>query len=730
MRRWLLLSFAAALLVGCRDAQRPIAEPSFAISDGSSGGNTEFFFYPPLAANPSGDPNFDAGAANPFLAPFAKICELALGADPTGGDATCVLDVTPPGNLGGLPLVFDAAGEFYKVNWHTSESNLDEATFYRIEVFAVPVTGLPTAQDRADFRYGFRDIDPATNVGSCTGEPFCKVNNGSNVALKVRIERFASCPDTRTCASQFIPANQAVNLTLPSTNELFVPAQGGTDFFVNFDLCSAAEEAAVDAAIDLPTFGPCFKTKTPFTGQLTTPAIISVCEPLDFIPPEYSHTQTDQIALHHFSTTGGTPTNPIGFVEALPEANRCLSPQASAPRGNLLRRFAQALGHRVLAFLTPRPLVASTVVVDFGAGGSTDGFFSFFKLALPGKFEYLIPADALQVAPAGSPKTIKARVTDLTGAGIRNARVHWKVVDSPSDAAAVTPVTVLTDANGVAAVTLMLDPQSGDNVVDATGKGIADARESGCPVPGVGMNASCNGPRATFDPFIPLNRAIDGMVGESSVRIAQNTRLPFTVCSQGFGTATINGFIGAAEWFCAFSEQFTANLPGGSTTPATVFWMNDGANLYVAVRVPQSAADQDNILRFDFDSDGDDAGVAEAGDDVLEFDVGTSVTRDRHLTAKCASSTQSFCGADDTSIGGGQNNIVAQFSNDGTFSYYELSHPLTGDGATLGATGPAIDFTRHAGQPLGWYLTLHLGKGTKGKTVYPGFRTYRAIAVQ
>lgn len=542
MRRPLLIPLAVAMLGGCRDSQRPIAEPSFAISDGSSGGNTEFFFYPPLAANPSGDPNFDAGAANPFLAPFAKICELSLGSDPTGSDATCVLDVTPPGNPGGLALVFDAAGEFYKVNWHTAESNLDEAKFYRIEVFAVPVEN-QLAVDQAfldAFRYGFRDIDPATNVGSCTSEPFCKVNNGSNVAIKVRIERFASCFATRTCASRFIPANQAANLTLPSTNELFVPAQAGTDFFVNFDLCSAAEEAAVDAAIDLPTYRPCFKTKTPFTGTLAEPAIISICQALeDFIPPG---PQAGQIALHHFSTEGGTS---IQFVEALPEANLCPSQtSATPPSGSPLLRFARALGHRVLALLSPRPLVASAVVVDLGAGGSTDDFGSHFKLALPGKFEYVDPADEFQATQRGSTITLRAKVTDLLGAGILNARVHWILVSSPlpnpPDATLTPPLVDLTDANGVAEVTLTLDTDAGDNVVHVTGRGIADSRNSGCTVfGGVPGDSGCNGPRATLDPFIPFNFAIDGMVGESGVRIAENTRLQFTVCGRGTGVKCI-----------------------------------------------------------------------------------------------------------------------------------------------------------------------------------------------
>ena len=195
--RILLCCGLAGLLVACENSQNPQtpgSRPSFDISDGSSGGNADFFFTPPLAANPSGDPNFDPGASNPALAPFAKICELLIDGM---GNRTCGPDVTP-GNPGGLALVYDAVAELYKVNWKTSQSNLSSAKFYRIEVFAVPVTGAPTAQVRADFRYGFRDVDPddGPNVSSCGGELDCKIQNGSNVPIKVRIEQFASCPVT------------------------------------------------------------------------------------------------------------------------------------------------------------------------------------------------------------------------------------------------------------------------------------------------------------------------------------------------------------------------------------------------------------------------------------------------------------------------------------------------------------------------------------------------------
>lgn len=526
-RTGLLLAMFALSACRVEDSTRPngldVQGPSLGISDGSvPGGNDEFFFYPPLAANPSGNPNVDAGADNPFLAPYAVICRLPANVQNVT-ETSCDAVVSP---VGGMPLKL--SGDTYADSWKTSQSNLASNRFYRIEVFAVPVPNRLTvsAEFIATYRYGYRDIDPdnGPSVSACTTEPYCKIQNGSTIPIKVRIERFASCPETRACESRFVATNQATNLKQPSGNQLTIPAQSA-DFFLNFDVCTSAEDAAVDAATDLPTFGPCFKTETPFVGTLNTPAILAICQTINFIPAAY-HDQEAQVTLHHFHTQNGTL--PISTVEALPEANNCPTTTAAVGSGGL-RQLARALGDGLVSLFNPRPLHATAVAIDVGGGGFLDDLSSLFKLALPGKFDYVNASDAQRFTSPGSSVTLSAKVTDLTGGPVLGATVRWSVQTSPGGNASLSASEVITDATGVAQVVLTVPQQTGTTIVHAAGAGIADARETGCTV-GTNANASCNGPRTAFDPFIPLNLTVDGTLGTNQkVQIATGTRLEFVV---------------------------------------------------------------------------------------------------------------------------------------------------------------------------------------------------------
>src|SRR3990172_2087064 len=55
-----------------------------------------------------------------------------------------------------------------------------------------------------------------------------------------------------------------------------------------------------------------------------------------------------------------------------------------------------------------------------------------------------------------------------------------------------------------------------------------------------------------------------------------------------YGIATIDGVMSPGEWDNAAKIDFQANVPaedGGGTTPATLYVMNDGINLYLAVKI-------------------------------------------------------------------------------------------------------------------------------------------------
>ena len=175
-----------------------------------------------------------------------------------------------------------------------------------------------------------------------------------------------------------------------------------------------------------------------------------------------------------------------------------------------------------------------------------------------------------------------------------------------------------------------------------------------------------------------------------------------------WGTATLgDATFDADEWECAGSLEFTANIDGG--VPATLYWMNDEDDLFLALRLQQSSASRANSLRFDFDNDAD--GVTELNDDAIEYDADTGQFLDEHLDQECLNRSQAGCGQSDAQAQG-----AGDFFNDGTWSTYELSHPLTGGGNQ--------DISVSGGDQLRFFLTLRNGNGAKGNTQFPQFRDY------
>lgn len=732
MKGALVRTLGLAVLVGCStsgtDLSPVTSRIANSISESRSGGNPDLFFATPLAPTPhAGDPNFDDGASNGAVVPYVRICETDGAASPTG----CVVDVTQAttGSATGLAMTYGSGVQLYQVNWQTKA--LDPNKAYRIEVWGLAFS---TAAQKAAldprWLFGWEDIRNSPSVSSCNGlDPYCFIKYGQTLPIKVRIEQYAFCPTTRNCAFQFVKsgADATLEATLnpasgaPSA-QLHIPGQGGTDFALALEPCTTAEDAAVSAAIDIPTFGPCLKTATTFTGSLETAAIVSLCSHLDASSFGLPVSQSNQLALHHLSSD-------LSRVTALPEAYSCGSATSGTVASHAPSGFfevAQSVARKVMAWAAPKELYAARI--DRGGGGESFDIASFFKLALPAKFEYVAASDASQSTLAGSSVTLKAKVTDLLGGTVKNARVRWSVFSSPVPGASVQSATpVLTDASGIAQATVQLSTSSGFNVFHASGRGIAANGATDCAAPS-SSTGSCNGPRGSFDPFMSFHMPEFDAIGsgtEGPVNIAEGTRLPFTIfgCVPGFGTATVDGTFSTGEWACAKTYQFTANVSGGST-PATLYVMNDNSRLYLAVRLGRSSTDKVNTLQFNFDNNNSAAGgpgPSETGDDVLSLDAATGFT-DAYMTLKCTNSSQSSCWAADPS-GAGTKDGIGALTNDGVVTTYELSHPLN-------TADDAHDFSLLPGGKVGLFLTLQTGSGAAGNTQWPGFRKYLEIRIE
>ncbi|HJQ53490.1 MAG TPA: hypothetical protein VJ825_06575, partial [Gemmatimonadaceae bacterium] len=216
MKARLLPLATIALVMACSD-NRSTSGPtapdgsSKMISDGAHGGNPDFFFLPPMVADPSKDPNYEAGQFNSTIGPSlsVEICQLSTSPVDAAGQPV-VTDCAV-----GVPLVkkFPAGtvslqnppDGFYQVVWNAGASNLDVTMFYRIKVLA----------EGSSTPFGVADIDAVSNMkelrNARTGETI-PLNENSSLPIKFRIEHAggrALCGSIALCTSTVVTNNNA-----------------------------------------------------------------------------------------------------------------------------------------------------------------------------------------------------------------------------------------------------------------------------------------------------------------------------------------------------------------------------------------------------------------------------------------------------------------------------------------------------------------------------------------
>lgn len=685
MKRLITLSVVSLVVVSCAEQSEPPAGlgrgPALLVSDGAHGGNGAFYFLPPLVETPSFGGVFFPGAE-----PTVVICELATRDQSLVTPATACTPVT---TFAPSQISVDPTAQAYQVNWQTGTQNgILYPNLYRIEVYA------------AGRRLGFRDVAPKDSPTEVPRNPeteaFYAFLNGNTRPIKFRIEEGFICEDLifDDIKGECNEGNLAngILVQIPETGTgVSIPPQKTLSGFVALIIepCLDANGNPAELPIDLPRYGPCFEVRTEplLTQTLDSLATVFICEALS--PP---HRVQELIRLHSTEALDGSDP-----VEALPNApGFCPSELARSTEGaSWLQKLAWSVTDRVRSVFVPRPLYATTGLLDRGRGGLDNGF-SFFQFALPAKMSIL--AGNNQVARAGTavPVNPAVRVTDLDDSVVAGATVHFDVITGNGT---VVPASVVTGTDGIARVSSWTLGNVGLNQLRAWGRGIAD------PV--------TNGPRPTFDPFTPIQQP--NPYDEVPVTL-QTGELIFnaTACGDGFGTIAVDGVLDPA-WACAQVDvTFSANLSGSSGTPARWLVINDGTTLYMALVVRRSAADKINVLTVEFDHNGN--GMRDEGEDVLEVESDgiTTIFRDMFVTAKCAKSNSAACGDADVTAGGTRDGTGA-FRNDGTFSIWEISHPLNSGDA-------AHDFSKSKGQMLGGIVYLRFGQGAQGKTEFPANR--------
>jgi hypothetical protein len=498
MRRRVLLCFVLALASGCRggDAARPIADPSAppsrSISDAThSSGNPDFFFLPPMVSNPSASPMWDAGAFNGTLKPMVRICAIA-GPSTMSGDTPCVTDA-----LSSTPAALHLSDEMYQLNWKVPDDA--GTTYYRIMI-SVGTTVL-----------GWADVETASSMSQLknvnTGEMVPLVD-GRALPIKVRIERYALCevPGTGPCGSSSIDLATGGTVTTVleeggQVSGVTIPAQdpGSPTTTITVQGCDDINPRATD----LPIFGPCLSvTASPALPPdgLGSAATVFICDVSEASVLQGGQVadedQAHRITLHRVDPDPD-PSHAGGYVvAALPHVAACAANLSSreptlgglvaALRHGRLREAA----HQAMSLLSPKPLYAARYI-DLGGGGSSS-FFSDFQFALPASME-IVPATNDQSAELGTmvPFFPTVKVTDLGGAPVRGATVHFSTSDG-----ALTASEATTDEKGLAQVGWTLG-FTASNSLTASGRGLA--------------GTDANGPRADLvDPFQPIQSFFDG----------------------------------------------------------------------------------------------------------------------------------------------------------------------------------------------------------------------------
>jgi hypothetical protein len=501
--RLALIAAISVVFATCSDQGPPtdIDVPSFAISDATRSGNPDFFFGPPITRNGNQHPDFEPGEFNANLGPAVTICVIDPALEMSFGTAACYptqpagfpIIITLQGGPAGHQLILDAAAEYYQVVWNTELFNTSPDQINRV-VASVGATEL-----------GFADVivlghENFQNVA--TGEVIT-MKDARRIPIRLRIENGALCdPDAEDCASETIDLANGGTIALQDGDNVNVPAQGGGTNMTTITVTPCVDENSdpENLELDLPLFGDCLDITAdpPITTPLATPAIISICsldETVDL--GGLSEEQEDLVTLHRQDN---------GQTFALPhEEDNCtlVLTQKNQPDG--LMQYASAalrtVRDGILSFVGPQPLEAARVVrrLDIGRGGATP-FFSRFQYALPAQM-FIAGESGEQSADVGTAVPFAPVVVVLDAQAnpqpVAGATIHF-MVPANGGGGTVTPMQVVTDALGRARVdSWVLGPNPGVNLLNASGRGVADPEDSGPFQPNGGLVAVGTG-QVTF----------------------------------------------------------------------------------------------------------------------------------------------------------------------------------------------------------------------------------------
>lgn len=542
MRHLTCCAVAAVLLAGCRDnspLQQNQPTLNALIVDGAhSDGNKDFFFLPPLASNPVGSPNYDAGKFNARLSPFTEVCELNAVDVASLTGAVCKSDARV---FGPARMSLDGANEQYQLSWDTKASTLNPLSFYRIIVRGSPQGTI----------LGTLDLDPVTGgmKNPKTGDIYV-FQDGRTLPIKVRIEQGAFGSGNASDRVELVVPNIIAGGTLDiTTNTGFAGARflngwlpvGIDQVVVIIERIPVNNGQPATSCLNsgLEELEGCYRFRTdpdlhglgPDGTDLLfrIPVIAGVCFQ---VPGAAGGENGPPFALHRREEIRGVLTGPAEELDDVPAPFlRCdgFGPTppsiGAAIRSGRLGEIAKAgwytVAHTLAGIVSPKSLHA----VDLGAGGSTTEF-SRFGWARRASMS-VISGDGA-TAPTGTTIQASVRVQDshhdltppVVGQSVTFTVTGGGGAVSTGSCAEGTSCSATTDDQGLAAVTWRLG--TGTNTLS-----VSTTHVTNSPVT-ITATGTAGQPDLSIDGIV---------VGPSDLTFADEVTYDVTVRNHGTGDA-------------------------------------------------------------------------------------------------------------------------------------------------------------------------------------------------
>jgi hypothetical protein len=433
----------SSVLAACSDeaptSLKRMPTPSFALSDGASGGNPHFYFLRPVPPN---NPSF-SGAFNTDLYPTVEICT-GLSQTANGHCSTLLASFTMNGgvnNQGDLVSIPNGE-EMYRVEWHTPNYNIAIDQPLRIVVMLGNfMAGYVDVVKGADGK--FRDSDDKIIPGS-----------NSTLPIKFRIEKGVICGDAPTCIENAIGENSET-VTNGVVGAYF--PQEVTDEPVNLVIEEVTSGECLPT--DLQQFRQCFHFSTePEVDEFNEEVTVGVCLTDPAGIPYYNN---GELRLWKWSEVPGDalkelPKVPVDFLNC-PDLTSMEFGSSSA----VVRRMAH-ISNKLFGPVT-RMIAPKSLYAGIYEGGKL-GNFSRIGWVRPISVE--ITQGNNQTGYPGFPLPVNPTVRvrnryGATGAGIAG----WNVEFTASPNGSASPASVTSNASGLASTVWTLSTTVGANTL-------------------------------------------------------------------------------------------------------------------------------------------------------------------------------------------------------------------------------------------------------------------------